>query len=168
MKRIALLLIILFLIAFQLIGQSIELNSTGFFINTKQITNQYTLDSIVYVLGEPDREFKGISDIWTYDELGLYIYFHPQKLTATNVGVDFKKGTYDFSPSKEFSGEFILLGTQLTQDTPLASLKEIDELNFKEGRSIKVYAAQTSNLNIVFEYLDSLSILNGIGVHLGY
>lgn len=140
-------------------GQKIVIDTNGLFLNSRQISKQSPPDSIVSILGSPDRTFALYNTIWTYDDLGLLIYINPNNSTLVEITVTFKKGTYDFSPREIFTGDCILYGFHLKKKTASKRLKKIKDLNIEEPFT-QFYQAKTSNLILCFLYLESVASLD--------
>ena len=73
MKNLFLIIFVLFLMINTVFGQKIVIDTNGLFLNSRQISKQSPPDSIVSILGSPDRTFALYNTIWTYDDLGLLI-----------------------------------------------------------------------------------------------
>ena len=144
-------------------GQTIKIDTNGLFVNSNKITELTTPEYLESILGKPDNKYLKLNTIWTYDNLGLMIYINPADSKLKSISIDFKKKKFDFSPKKIFSGKFIIYGNHVSENTPIVSLKKMNELTF-EQTPFQVYSASTSYLTLIFEYLDNINKLEGVGI----
>lgn len=159
--KVYLLLLFTFLSATITNAQEIEINSDGLFIDSHQIEKNSAPEVLRNVLGQPDRVTSKLSDIWTYDTLGLRIYI--QNSTIRSVSLDFIKEDYDFSPKQTFSGVLKVFKTQITQNTSLNDIRAIDGLQFEDS-PFQVYAARSELITLTLQYLESVERLEAIGI----
>lgn len=126
-------------------AQTVVINKNYIVIDGVRLDSASLLADYVAVLGEPDRKFEGVNNIYTFDELGLYIYenYH-DKNKITEISFDFRKDSeLDFSPTHKFKGSVFL---------PEYNLK----LNKRTGfRKLRNYCKRNGNSTIELEFGDS-------------
>ena len=165
MKKIVLVLCLIFSFVLSVPAQKIEVNEKGLFINKQKITKQTTMAVIDSLIGKPDRVSLLANTIWTYDNLGLFIYFANQDSFIKHVSFDLLKRDLQFSPAKPFKGSLVIHKNRITTVWSLARLQRIKALKFAEGVSLNP-VAYTPNLRLFFEYDEAKKALRNVGVAL--
>jgi len=91
-------------------AQIIVINKDHIVINGNRLDSTSLIDDYIAILGKPDRKFEGANNIYTYDDLGIYIYenYHDGN-KIIEVSIDFRKDReLDFSPKHKFKGIILL------------------------------------------------------------
>jgi hypothetical protein len=155
MKQIIFISSFIILLSISVFAQKIEINYDGFFIDSIHLTKSSDSESIVKVIGQPSRKFLHLAGniIWTYDNLGLTIYINHRSLRVVNIGISFVREDYEFSPRKKFKGKCILYGQELSKETTLMNLGNIEL--FHEDPNFHVYVI--TNLNYRFKVFATYS-----------
>lgn len=147
------LLALLLVISTTLSAQKIEIKSDFLYVDSKKFTKSTTSKELQSVLGKPDKKFKKISTIWTYDNLGLRIYLNPTTLLVESVEFDFVKGDFDFSPKNVFHGIFTINNSKIINNTSIDELTKIKDINFHHS-VLDLYTATTSYITLTFQISD--------------
>jgi hypothetical protein len=148
-------------------AQKVEVNSNGFFVNRHKITRESTMAVIDSLLGRPDRIFSLANTIWTYDSLGLFVYFAAQDSSVKQVSFDLMKRSLKFSPATAFAGRFVIHNNLISSAWSLARLKRIKALKFEEN-VVYLNPAYTSYVKMYFEFDDLKKTLRYAGVALSF
>ncbi|MDQ6609391.1 MAG: hypothetical protein M3Y85_06190 [Bacteroidota bacterium] len=148
-------------------AQKVEINDKGFFINRHKISRETTMAGIDSLIGKPDRVSLLANIIWTYDNLGIFIYFSPQDSALKHIGFDMVKRDLKFSPLTPFKGSFIMHNNKITTAWSLARLKRIKALKFEEN-PVYLQPAYTGYLKIYFEFDEANAALKSSGVTLDF
>jgi hypothetical protein len=167
MKKIVLFACLIFSLVFTVTAQKVEVNSKGFFINRHKITRETTMAVIDSLIGKPDRIFLLANTIWTYDSLGLFVYFAPQDSSLKQVSFDLVKRALKFSPATPFAGRFVIHDNLITSAWSLARLKRIKSLKFEEN-VVYLSPAYTSYVKMYFEFDETKKVLRYAGVALEF
>jgi hypothetical protein len=99
-------------------SQTIVINKDHIVINGTRLDSASLLSDYIVVLGEPDRKFEGANNIYTFDDLGIYLYenYHDGN-KIIEVSFDFRKDyDFDFSPKHKFRGTILLPDYDLKLD----------------------------------------------------
>ncbi len=114
--KTVLLTFFLFLMSIPATAQTVVIEKNEIVINGVHLDKNSLIDDYIAVLGQPDRKFNLINNIYVYDQLGLYIYEnYLNKNAIIEVSFDFKKDKeLDFSPKKKFKGKIFLPDYDLT------------------------------------------------------
>lgn len=166
MKKLILTACLVISFLLTITAQKVEVNSTGFYINRHKITKQTTMTVIDSLIGKPDRVSFLANTIWTYDSLGLFIYFAKQDSTLKQVGIDMVKRDLKFSPVKPFKSRFVIYNNLITPAWSLARLKRIKSLKFDDNDAMYLNPAYTSYLKIFFEFDETKKGLRYAGIAL--
>lgn len=167
MKKIVLTAWFIFSFVVTILAQKVEINSNGFFINRQKITKETTMAAIDSLLGKPDRISPLANTIWTYDSLGVFIYFDKDDSALKQVSFDLMKRDLKFSPAIPFTGRFVIHNNLITTAWPLDRMKRIKALKF-EGNPVYLNVAYTSYLKMYFEYDEAKTRLRYAGVALEF
>jgi hypothetical protein len=159
-----LLLITIFYCSFGY-GQSahIEINDSGLYINSKRIEQPVATETLLEVLGKPDRESFLANIIWTYDKLGLRIYIDTAHLSFKTLELDIKNENYSFSPKNVYSGSFNIYGTTISRTTTPAELLKVNGINFHHFL-MNSYVGYTDSLILSFNFSENRRELENISV----
>ena len=136
---------------------TIEIKSDNLYVNSKKITKETTVQDIRSILGNPDREFSKLSDIWTYDSLGLKIYIGKKDSSLETISVDYKKGDLEFSPQRDFKGRLIINSQAISSKTSIQELEKMD-IGFESSITdwyrtvVGWHNASTKYLILMFDY----------------
>ena len=140
--------------------QNIEINSSGLFIDSFEITNETKLSTFEKILGSPERKVILVNTIWTYDKLGILLYIKNSTQEISSIVLDFKKFNYRFSPEKSFSGNLSIDNFYLSLYSPLEGIMSIPFLELKKIITPNTYESETENLRLFFDFSDDYNNLN--------
>ena len=135
----------------------IEIKSDNLYVNSKKITKATTVEDIRSILGNPDREFDKLSNIWTYDSLGLKIYIGKENSSLEAISIDYIKGDLEFSPRKDFKGRFTINSQAISAKTSIQDLEKMD-IGFESSITdwyrtvVGWHNASTKYLKLMFDY----------------
>jgi hypothetical protein len=166
MKK-TLLSVSLFALFFIAAGQKVEINNSGFFIKGTKITKGSTMADIETLLGKADKISPLANIIWTYDSLGIYIYFGSKDSVLKHISFDLVKHDLKFSPATAFKGFILVHKNVVNKASSLARLKKIKTLRF-DGEPAYLNQAYTSYVKIFFEFDDAKTVLRNAGVALDF
>lgn len=143
-------------------AQIILIEETGCTLNGMTLNNQKTPDDFIQLLGKPDRISSLANTIWTYDDLGLYLYFNPQE-QFIQVSIQYEHTDYDFSPKHTFTGKLKIHRRVIHPQVPLKALKWIPQLVFDEEMSF-FPNAKTAGATLFFHYTEDEKHLTEVSV----
>ena len=156
-----------FLLALTTFAQKVEINNNGFFLKGKKVTKASTMVDIETIMGKPDKIFPLANIIWTYDNLGIYIYFAPGDSTLKHISFDLIKHDLKFSPANPFKGSFVIHNNLVGKRSSLSKLKKIKAVRFEEN-PVYLDPAYTSYVKIYFEFDAAKASLLYAGVSLNF
>lgn len=124
----------------------IKISHKGLFFNDCLIPHNFTKENVINLLGEPDSK-EPVNEIshFTYDNLGLGIYFNNNSIES--IGVDFEFREMKHSPKNSFSGNIDLLGL-------ICSGNSFNEKTFESFESL----IKSNNIDYKENYLGDLII----------
>jgi hypothetical protein len=167
MKKKLLTVCLVFSFVFSVCAQKVEVNSKGFFLNRHKITRETRMAVIDSLLGKPDRVFSLANTIWTYDSLGLFIYFAVNDSSLRQVSFDLVKRGLRFSPVTPFTGRFVIYNNLITSAWSLSRLKRIKALEFGTD-TVYLNPAYASYVKMYFEFDEAKKVLRHAGVALQF
>ena len=144
-------------------AQKVEVNKNGFYLNHHKIIKQTSMVVVDSLLGKPDRVSTLANIIWTYDKLGIFVYFSPSDSSLKQVNFQLVKRDLSFSPAGVFKGSLVMFDNRITTAWPLARLKRVKSLKFAVGEGY-MQRAYASYLKIFFEFDEADAVLRGAGI----
>jgi hypothetical protein len=162
-RKAKFLLAPLLIVSTTISAQKITVKSDCLFINSKKLTKLTTSRELQSFIGKPNGEFKKISTIWTYDNLGLRIYLNPTTLLVESVEFDFVKGEFDFSPKKIFQGIFTINNSKIFATTSIDELSKIKDINFRHS-VLDLYTGTTKYLTLTFTISDENKRIEDVAI----
>jgi len=141
----------------------IEVDENGLSINKNKFNMDSTLDDYIRVLGNPSRVTELMNTIHTYDDAGIMLYHPPHSNEIISISIDFARSDYEFSPKHAFSGILVIGGSNIQTSSSLDSLKSINALTVDDS-SFGVHRGYLGDTILIFEYVDSIDKLAGIGI----
>lgn len=167
MKKFVLTANLVFSFVFIGIAQKVDINSNGFFVNRHKITKETTMAAIDSLIGKPDRVSYLANTIWTYDSLGMFLYFAIGDSTLKQIGFDLVKRNLKFSPASPFTGRFVIYDNLIKPGWSLEKLKRIKSLKFVESGGYQ-NPAYVSYVKTFFEFDEAKKVLRYAGVALKF
>jgi hypothetical protein len=164
------------------VNYKIELNVQGLKINNSFLPPISKLKDIIKVFGKPSRSFINSeeeiiekvkkfgtkpSDIYVYDELGIYFYEDIDTKTITSLDIDFIVGDFSFSPYKTFKEELIIADKQITANSIENDFKQIKDVEIFPTQFYTKYLLSKSEFTAHFVTLGKSKVVRSVSLKIG-